>query len=137
MSPTRPALRLAAGCLLLGGAVTGCTSETELTQADQSDIPTEELIGQTMTMTNEVQEVLAHGVITIGAEDTVVVADELPEGLMRGDDVEVTGTVDKRDVFTIEDLEALQQVTSQQEAQYFVNRREELILTDATVTRTG
>lgn len=137
MSPTRPALRLAAGCLLLGGAVTGCTGETELTQADQSDIPTEELIGQTMTMTNEVQEVLAHGVITIGAEDTVVVADELPEGLMRGDDVEVTGTVDKRDVFTIEDLEALQQVTSQQEAQYFVNRREELILTDATVIRTG
>ncbi|WP_222129298.1 hypothetical protein, partial [Kocuria rosea] len=53
-----------------------------------------------------------------------------------GDDVEVTGTVEKRDVFTIDDLETLQQVTDEETAQYFVNREEELILTDATVTRT-
>ena len=116
--------------------MTGCTSETDLTQADQSDIPTEELIGDTMTLTNEVQEVLPHGIITIGAEDTIIIANQLPEGLGLGDDVEVTGTVEKRDVFTIDDLETLQQVTDEETAQYFVNREEELILTDATVTRT-
>jgi hypothetical protein len=44
--------------------------------------------------------------------------------------------VAKRDVFTIDDLEALQQVTDEETAQYFVDRGEELILTDATVTRT-
>ncbi|GAB2622246.1 hypothetical protein [Kocuria arenosa] len=132
---TRP-LAIGAAALLAAATMTGCTSETELTQADQSDVPTEELIGDTMTLSNEVQEVLAHGIITIGAEDTVIMADQLPEGLGLGDDVEVTGTVAKRDVFTIDDLEALQQVTDEETAQYFVDRGEELILTDATVTRT-
>ena len=87
-----------------------------------------------MTLNNEVQEILAHQVITIGAEDTVVVAEQLPEGLSRGDDVEVTGTVRKTDVFTVEDFEALQQVTDDETAQYFVDRGEELILDGATVT---
>jgi hypothetical protein len=132
----RPGRALSAGlgALLLGGAAAGCTQETELTQADQSQVPTEELIGDTMTLNNEVQEILAHQVITIGAEDTVVVAEQLPEGLSRGDDVEVTGTVRKTDVFTVEDFEALQQVTDDETAQYFVDRGEELILDGATVT---
>ena len=133
---TRP-LTIGAAALLAAATMTGCTSETDLTQADQSDVPTEELIGDTMTLSNEVQEVLAHGIITIGAEDTVIMADQLPEGLGLGDDVEVTGTVAKRDVFTIDDLEALQQVTDEETAQYFVDRGEELILTDATVIRTN
>lgn len=136
MSHTTRTLTIGAAALLTAGTVAGCTSETALTQADQSEIPTEELIGETMTLTNEVQEVLAHGVITVGEEDTVVIAEQLPEGLGLGEDVEVTGTVEKRDVFTIDDFEALQQVTDQETAQYFVDRGEELVLTDATVTRT-
>lgn len=136
MDITTRTFTIGAAALLAAATMAGCSSETDLTQADQSDIPTEELIGDTMTLTNEVQEVLPHGVITIGAEDTVMIADQLPEGLGLGDDVEVTGTVEKRDVFTIDDLEALQQVTDEETAQYFVDRGEELILTDATVTRT-
>ncbi|GGG60430.1 hypothetical protein GCM10011374_24110 [Kocuria dechangensis] len=136
MDITTRTLTISAAALLTAGTVAGCTSETELTQADQSTIPTEELIGDTMTLTNEVQEVLAHGIITIGEEDTVIIADQLPEDLSPGDDVEVTGTVEKRDVFTVNDLEALQQVTDQETAEYFVGRGEELVLTDATVTRT-
>jgi hypothetical protein len=92
------ALSAGLGALLLGGAAAGCTQETELTQADQSQVPTEELIGDTMTLTNEVQHILADRIITIGAEDTVVMADELPPELGVGDDVEVTGTVRKADV---------------------------------------
>ncbi|GGG72509.1 hypothetical protein GCM10011374_41550 [Kocuria dechangensis] len=136
MDITTRTLTAGVAALLTAGTVAGCTSETELTQADQSTIPTEELIGDTMTLTNEVQEVLAHGILTIGEEDTVIIADQLPENLSPGDDVEVTGTVEERDVFTVNDLEALQQVTDQETAQYFINRDEELVLTDATVTRT-
>ncbi|MUN63775.1 hypothetical protein GMA12_11595 [Kocuria sediminis] len=136
MVSTPRTLTTGAAALLTAAAMSGCTSETDLTRADQSQIPTEELVGDAMTLTNEVQEVLAHGIITIGAEDTVIIADQLPEGLGLGDDVEVTGTVAQRDVFTIDDLEALQQVTDEETAQYLVDRGEELILTDATVTRT-
>ena len=124
----------AAAALLLAGTVAGCAEETELTQADQSGVPTEELVGETMTLTGEVQAVLAHQVIAIGAEDTLVMAEQLPEGIMVGDEVEATGTVEERDVFTVDDLESLQTVTDQETAQLYVDRGEEPILVDATVT---
>ncbi|MCJ8505132.1 hypothetical protein MRU69_09710 [Kocuria flava] len=124
----------AAAALLLAGTVAGCAEETELTQADQSGVPTEELVGETMTLTGEVQAVLAHQVIAIGAEDTLVMAEQLPEGIMVGDEVEATGTVEERDVFTVDDLESLQAATDQETAQLYVDRGEEPILVDATVT---
>lgn len=124
----------AAAALLLAGTVAGCAEETELTQADQSGVPTEELVGETMTLTGEVQAVLAHQVIAIGAEDTLVMAEQLPEGIMVGDEVEATGTVEERDVFTVDDFESLQAVTDQETAQLYVDRGEEPILVDATVT---
>jgi hypothetical protein len=127
----------AAAALLLAGTAAGCAEETELTQADQSGVPSEELVGETMTLTGEVQEILAHQVIAIGAEDTLVLADRLPEDLAVGDEVEATGTVEERDVFTVDDYEALQEVTDQETAQLYVGRDEEPILVDATVTKTG
>ncbi|MFI7481757.1 hypothetical protein ACH9EU_04990 [Kocuria sp. M1R5S2] len=74
------------------------------------------------------------GIITVGEEDTVVTAGELPEGLSPGDDVRVTGTVEKTDVLTTDDFDALQEVTDQETAQYLVDRGEERVLTDAPVT---
>jgi hypothetical protein len=127
----------AAAALLLTGTAAGCAEETELTQADQSGVPSEELVGETMTLTGEVQEILAHQVIAIGAEDTLVLADRLPEDLAVGDEVEATGTVEERDVFTVDDYEALQEVTDQETAQLYVGRDEEPILVGATVTKTG
>ncbi|MEX5237054.1 hypothetical protein [Kocuria arenosa] len=127
----------AAAALLLAGTAAGCAEETELTQADQSGVPSEELVGETMTLTGEVQEILAHQVIAIGAEDTLVLADQLPEDLAVGDEVEATGTVEERDVFTVDDYEALQEVTDQETAQLYVGRDEEPILVDATVTKAG
>ncbi|ALU38789.1 hypothetical protein AS188_02400 [Kocuria flava] len=132
-----PRTTAAAAALLLAGTVAGCAEETELTQADQSGVPTEELVGETMTLTGEVQAVLAHQVIAIGAEDTLVMAEQLPEGIMVGDEVEATGTVEERDVFTVDDLESLQTVTDQETAQLYVDRGEEPILVDATVTAAG
>lgn len=127
----------AAAALLLAGTAAGCAEETELTQADQSGVPTEELVGETMTLTGEVQEILAHQVIAIGAEDTLVLADQLPEDLAVGDDVEATGTVEERDVFTVDDYDALLEVADEETAQLYVGRDEELILVGATVTGTG
>ena len=100
-------------------------------------MPAEELVGETMTLTNEVQEVLVPGVIAIGAEDTIVMAQQFPQDLALGDEVEVTGTVASRDVFTTEDLEALLAVTDEETATHYIDRDEELILTEATVTKTG
>lgn len=134
MELARRTLSAGVGGLMLLSVAAGCTPETELTEADQSQLPTEELVGSSMTLENEVQEVLMDGIITIGAEDTVVVADELPGGLGAGDAVEVTGTVERTDVFTTEDYEALQEVTDDETAQYLVDRGEELVLVDATVT---
>ena len=100
-------------------------------------MPAEELVGETLTLANEVQEVLVPGVIAIGAEDTIVMAQQFPEDLTVGDEVEVTGTVDSRDVFTIDDFEALLAVTDEETATHYIDREEELILTEATVTKTG
>ena len=113
-----------AGLALLGAA-TGCTDETRLTQLDQSEVSAEELVG------------LVPGVIAIGAEDTIVMAQQFPEDLTVGDEVEVTGTVESRDVFTVDDLEALLAVTDEETATHYIDREEELILTEATVTKTG
>ena len=133
---TRRISAVLAGLALLG-ATTGCTDETRLTQLDQSGVPAEELVGETMTLTNEVQEVLVPGVIAIGAEDTIVMAQQFPQDLALGDEVEVPGTLASRDVFTTEDLEALLAVTDEETATHYIDHDEELILTEATVTKTG
>ena len=48
-------------------------------------MPAEELVGETMTLTKEVQEVLVPGAIAIGAEDTIVMAQQFPEDLTVGE----------------------------------------------------
>ena len=63
-------------------------------------------------------------------------ADQDEGGVEVGDEVEATGTVEERDVFTVDDYEALQAVADEETAQLYVDRGEELILVDATVTPT-
>ena len=100
-------------------------------------MPAEELVGETLTLANEVQEVLVPGVIAIGAEDTIVMAQQFPEDLTVVEKDEVTGTVESLDVFTIDDFEALLAVTDEDTATPYIDCEEELILTEATVTKTG
>lgn len=120
--------------MVLAGSLAGCAPETELTQAAQSNVPVDELIGQSMTMTHRIQHVLPDDVITVGAEGTVVVAKDLPANLNAGDEVRITGTVDRRDVYQTDDIPSLQRTLDQGTMMYLIDRDEELILTDATVT---
>ena len=45
--------------------------------------------------------------------------------------------MESRDVFTIDDHEALLAVTDEETATHYIDREEERILTEATVTQTG
>ena len=119
--------------LVLASSLAACTPETDVTEADQSNIPTEELVGESMTITHEIQHVLPDGVFTVGEEDTIVMTDELPEELNPGDEVEITGTVEKMDVCQADDIDALQTATDEETATYLIDRGEELVLTSAAL----
>lgn len=119
--------------LVLASSLAACTPETDVTEADQSNIPTEELVGESMTITHEIQHVLPDGVFTVGEEDTIVMTDELPEELNPGDEIEITGTVEKMDVYQADDIDALQTATDEETATYLTNRGEELVLTSAAL----
>lgn len=119
--------------LVLASSLAACTPETDVTEADQSNIPTEELVGESMTITHEIQHVLPDGVFTVGEEDTIVMTDELPEELNPGDEVEITGTVEKMDVYQADDLDALRTATDEETATYLIDRGEELVLTSAAL----
>ncbi|GAA1754898.1 hypothetical protein [Kocuria aegyptia] len=126
---------LAAAGLAAALALTGCQDETRLTQLDQSEVSTEELVGEEITLTNEVEEIFGEEFLTMGAEQTVVFVAEMPEGLSPGDEVEATGTVEAGDLFSEPgDRERLLRLTDEETANYLVNRESEPYLTDATVT---
>lgn len=129
------AVSLAALGLAGGLFLTGCADDTTLTEMDQAGAPVEELVGEQMTLTNEVQAVLGQELVTIGEDETMVFVDEVPDGLAPGDDVEVTGTVEIGDPFSVDDLERLQQYTDSSTATYLVDRDEEPYLVDATLTK--
>lgn len=132
----RPPVLTAVG--LVGAlTLTGCvlTGETRLTQLSQNpDISPEELIGQEMTLVNEVEDVFGAEFLTMGDEQTLVFVTEMPEGLQPGDEVEATGTVQMHE-FGPADRERLYLLTDEENANYLVNRDAELALTEATVVR--
>lgn len=122
----------------VAGAVvlTGCQDETKLTQLDQSGSTDEELIGQVITLENEIDEVYGDEFVTMGEEKTLVFVKDMPDDLKAGDDVRATGTVEERDAFSGEkDREHLDTMTDTDNANYLVDRDSELILTDATITK--
>lgn len=119
------------GALLL----TGCQDETRLTELDQSGASNEELVGEEITLTNDVEGIYGQEFLTMGDEKTVVFVTEMPTDLRPGDEVEATGTVASGDLFSeAGDRDRLYQLTDTQTANYLVNRESELYLTEATVT---
>lgn len=119
------------GALLL----TGCQDETRLTQLDQSGVSTEELVGQQITLTNDVEGIYGEEFLTMGDEQTVVFVSEMPADLRPGDEVEATGTVAAGDLFSEPgDRDRLMRLTDEETANYLVNRESEPYLTEATVT---
>lgn len=129
------ALTLAAVSIAGGLLLAGCQDETTLTEMDQAGAPVEELVGEQMTLTNEVQAVLGQELVTMGDEETMVFVDEVPDGLAPGDTVEATGTVEIGDPFSVDDLERLQQYTDTNTATYIIDRDREPYLVDATITK--
>lgn len=119
------------GALLL----TGCQDETRLTQLDQSGVSNEELVGEEITLTNDVEGIYGEEFLTMGDEQTVVFVTDMPAEVRPGDEVEATGTVASGDLFSDPgDRERLYQLTDEGNANYLVNRESELYLTEATVT---
>lgn len=134
---TKRALTLAAAGLAGALLLTGCEDDTDLTSADQAGVPTEELVGEEMTLTNEVAGVFGQELITIGDDETMVFVEEVPEGLGPGDDVEVTGVVAVGDPLDVDDLDRLNLVTDSDTATYLIDRGSEPYLEEATITPVG
>lgn len=120
------------GAVALVGTLAACTPETEVTEADNSGVPEKDLVGETMT--HEIQHVLPNGVVTVGENDTIVITNEVPEGTTTGDEMEITGTVELRDVYQAEDIEALRTASDEETATALINRGEELVLVEAELT---
>ena len=132
---THRTLTLAAAGLTGALLLTGCQDETRLTQLDQSGVSTEELVGQEITLTNEVEEIFGEEFLTMGAEQTVVFVSEMPADLRPGDEVEATGIVEAGDLFSEPgDRDRLLRLTDEQNANYLVTRESEPYLTDAAIT---
>ena len=133
MSRFRGKLMAGAASVMLVGSLAACTSEAEMEQAEEANVPTEDLVGQSMTITHDIQEILPDGVFTVGDEDIIVMTDEVPEELNPGDRVEITGTVEKHDVYDEGDFEALQDATDEETARDLVERGEDLVIASAAV----
>ncbi|MEX5299758.1 hypothetical protein RCG67_13385 [Kocuria sp. CPCC 205292] len=132
---TRRTLTLAAAGLTGALLLTACQDETRLTQLDQSGVSTEELVGQEITLTNEVEGIYGEEFLTMGDEQTVVFVTEMPADLRPGDEVEATGTVEAGDLFSEPgDRDRLLRLTDEETANHLVNRESEPYLTEATVT---
>lgn len=136
---THRALTLAAAGLAGALLLTGCGEEdTELAEERVvGGVPSEELVGEEMTLTNEVAGVFGQELITIGDDETMVFVEEMPEGLGPGDDVEVTGVVAVGDPLDVDDLDRLNLVTDSDTATYLIDRGSEPYLEEATITPVG
>lgn len=133
---THRTLTLAAAGLTGALLLTGCQDETRLTQLDQSEVSTQELVGEEITLTHEVEGIYGEEFLTMGDELTVVFVTEMPEDLRPGDEVEATGTVAAGDIFDEpRDRDRLLLLTDEETANYLVNRDSEPYLIDATVTK--
>lgn len=132
---THRTLTVAAAGLTGALLLTGCQDETRLTELDQSGVSNEELVGEEITLTNDVEGIYGEEFLTMGDERTVVFVEDMPAEVRPGDEVEAIGTVASGDLFSDPgDRERLFQLTDEETANYLVNRESELYLTEATVT---
>lgn len=72
----------------------GCDSETVVSEAEEEGAVAEALIlGETVTLQNEVQRLMGPNSATIGADETLVIALDAFERIEEGGTIQVTGTV--------------------------------------------
>ena len=97
----KAALLLSAAAL--GAAMlAGCANETPFQEAEEEGpAAAAKILGESVTMESEVEEVVGPNVFIVG-EDTMVLAAGMTENLEEGDDVRVSGTVQS---FLLSDVE--------------------------------
>ncbi|MEX5305600.1 hypothetical protein RF644_07530 [Kocuria sp. CPCC 205258] len=86
---------LPAAAAFASALMVGCAEETPVQEAQEAG-PTAEaaILSETVTMQNEVTEVLGPNLFTVGEDDTPVVGvDATAQDIEDGDMVQVTGTV--------------------------------------------
>ncbi|MCJ8503747.1 hypothetical protein MRU69_02560 [Kocuria flava] len=86
---------LPAVAALASALMVGCAEETPVQEAEEAG-PTAEaaILNETVTMQNEVTEIVGPNLFTVGEDDTPVVGvDAAAQDIQDGDMVQVTGTV--------------------------------------------
>lgn len=86
---------LPAAAAVASALMVGCAEETPVQEAEEAG-PTAEaaILDETVTMQNEVTEILGPNLFTVGEDDTPVVGvDAAAQDIQDGDMVQVTGTV--------------------------------------------
>ncbi|KUG51262.1 hypothetical protein AVL61_10670 [Kocuria rosea subsp. polaris] len=86
---------LPAAAAVASALMVGCAEETPVQEAEEAG-PTAEaaILDETVTMQNEVTEIVGPNLFTVGEDDTPVVGvDAAAQDIQDGDMVQVTGTV--------------------------------------------
>lgn len=122
------ARKFALAALLPFAAVSfvGCAEETVVQEAEEAG-PTAEaaILGETVTLQTEVQEVVGPNVFSVGEDETLIVGTGLGEEVEEGDNVQVTGTVRN---FILTDLEEEGFTFDDDESTYVVEYEQELVV---------
>ncbi|MEX5300109.1 hypothetical protein RCG67_15160, partial [Kocuria sp. CPCC 205292] len=86
---------LPAAAAFASALMVGCAEETPVQEAEEGDASaTAAILNETVTMQNEVTEVVGPNLFTVGEDDTPVVGvDAAAQDIQDGDMVQVTGTV--------------------------------------------
>ncbi len=104
----------------------GCAEETVVQEAEEAG-PTAEaaILGETVTLQTEVQEIVGPNVFSVGEDETLIVGTGMSDGLEEGDDVQVTGTVRN---FLLADLEEEGFTFDDDESTFVVEYEQELVV---------
>ncbi len=87
-------LALPAAAALATVMLAGCQDETVVDEAQEDPTAEAAILNETVTVQNEVSEVVGPNLITIGDDDTPVTTNNVDTATLQdGDQVQVTGTV--------------------------------------------
>lgn len=95
LTSSKKKFALPAAAAFASALMVGCAEETPVQEAEEAG-PTAEaaILNETVTMQNEVTEILGPNLFTVGEDDTPIVGvDAAAQDIEDGDMVQVTGTV--------------------------------------------
>ncbi|WP_298584831.1 hypothetical protein [uncultured Kocuria sp.] len=95
LTSSKKKFALPAAAAFASALMVGCAEETPVQEAQEGDASAQAaILNETVTMQNEVTEIVGPNLFTVGEDDTPVVGgDAADQDLQDGDMVQVTGTV--------------------------------------------